>query len=140
MSLDHDAIRKAYPEAIRIDDSTGAIDKDGKSISLDQSKIDTARKEIDAEFAATEYQRLRTGITGKVVSRGSNYVIYIDEHDNIFRSWLKDLVETKNSVYGFEFTPAGEQGTDELANYMRRMTPGEFIRKINKKSKVTTKK
>ncbi len=66
MSLDHDAIRKAYPEAIRIDDSTGAIDKDGKSISLDQSKIDTARKEIDAEFAATEYQRLRTGITGKV--------------------------------------------------------------------------
>jgi hypothetical protein len=50
---------------------------------------------------------------------------------------LKDLVETKNSVYGFEFTPAGEIGTNELAAYYRRMTPGEFLKKINKKVKVT---
>ena len=84
----------------------------------------------------TFVENVNTGITGKVVSRGSNYVIYIDEHDNIFRSWLKDLVETKNSVYGFEFTPAGELGTDELAAYVRKMTPGEFIKKINKKVKV----
>ena len=83
----------------------------------------------------TFVENVNTGITGKVVSRGSNYVIYIDEHDNIFRSWLKDLVETKNSVYGFEFTPAGELGTDELAAYVRKMTPGEFIKKINKKVK-----
>ena len=84
----------------------------------------------------TFVENVNTGIAGKVVSRGSNYVIYIDEHDNIFRSWLKDLVETKNSVYGFEFTPAGELGTDELAAYVRKMTPGEFIKKINKKVKV----
>ena len=84
----------------------------------------------------TFVENVNTGITGKVVSRGSNYVVYIDEHDNIFRSWLKDLVETKNSVYGFEFTPAGELGTDELAAYVRKMTPGEFIKKINKKVKV----
>ena len=84
----------------------------------------------------TFVENVNTGITGKVVSRGSNYVIYIDEHDNIFRSWLKDLVETKNSVYGFEFTPAGALGTDELAAYVRKMTPGEFIKKINKKVKV----
>ena len=84
----------------------------------------------------TFVENVNTGIAGKVVSRGSNYVIYIDEHDNIFRSWLKDLVETKNSVDGFEFTPAGELGTDELAAYVRKMTPGEFIKKINKKVKV----
>ena len=84
----------------------------------------------------TFVENVNTGIAGKVVSRGSNYVIYIDEHDNIFRSWLKDLVETKNSIYGFEFTPAGELGTDELAAYVRKMTPGEFIKKINKKVKV----
>ena len=28
-------------------------------------------------------------------------------------------------------------GTPELTNYMRRLTPGEFIKKINKKDKVT---
>ena len=59
MSLDHDAIIKAYPEAIRIDDSTGAIDASGNSVSLDQSKIDAARATLDAEYAALEYSRKR---------------------------------------------------------------------------------
>ena len=83
-------------------------------------------------------ENLNTGIISKVVSRGSNYVISIDEHDNIFRSWLKDLTETNNLKF-FNFSPAGEIGTDKLAAYYRKMTPGEFIRKINKKDKVTTK-
>ena len=26
-------------------------------------------------------------------------------------------------------------GTDKLTNYMKKLTPGEFIRKINKKDK-----
>ena len=80
-----------------------------------------------------------TGIISKIVSRGSNYVISIDESDNLFRNWLKDLVE-KNDIHGFDFTPAGEVGTPELADYVRRLTQGEFIRKINKKEKVTTSK
>ena len=79
-------------------------------------------------------ENLNTGIISKVVSRGSNYVISIDERDNIFRTWLRDLVE-KNDIKMFDFTPAGEMGTDKLANYMRKLTPGEFIRKINKKDK-----
>ena len=79
-------------------------------------------------------ENLNTGIISKVVSRGSNYLISIDERDNIFRTWLKDLVE-RNDIKFFDFTPAGEMGTDKLANYMRKLTPGEFIRKINKKDK-----
>ena len=59
MSLDHDAIRKAYPNAITIFDSTGAFDKDNKSISLEQSKIDAARTTLDAEAAAIAYQSVR---------------------------------------------------------------------------------
>ena len=82
----------------------------------------------------TFVENVNTGIISKIVSRGSNYVISIDEHDNIFRTWLKDLVE-KNDIKFFDFTPAGEMGTDKLANYMRKLTPGEFIRKINKKDK-----
>jgi len=30
MSLDHEAIHKAYPDLVSIDDSAGAFDKDGK--------------------------------------------------------------------------------------------------------------
>ena len=82
----------------------------------------------------TFVENVNTGIISKVVSRGSNYLISIDERDNIFRTWLKDLIE-RNDIKYFNFTPAGEMGTDKLANYMRKLTPGEFIRKINKKDK-----
>jgi len=82
----------------------------------------------------TFVENVNTGIISKVVSRGSNYLISIDESDRIFRTWLKDLVE-RNDIKLFDFTPAGEMGTDKLANYMRKLTPGEFIRKINKKDK-----
>ena len=59
MSLDHKAIRKAYPTVVTIDDATGAFDASGNSVSLDQSKIDEARATIDAEYAALEYSRNR---------------------------------------------------------------------------------
>jgi len=59
MSLDHKAIRKAYPNVVTIDDGTGAFDASGNSVSLDQSKIDAARATLDAEYAALEYSRKR---------------------------------------------------------------------------------
>ncbi len=91
----------------------------------------------DNLFGVGSYvENVNTGIISKVVSRGSNYLITIDESDRIFRTWLKDLVE-RNDIKFFDFTPAGEMGTDKLANYMRKLTPGEFIRKINKKDKDT---
>ena len=58
--LDHEAIRKAYPDAVTIDDGTGAFDKDGKSVTLEQSKIDSARTTIDAEALAVKYKTDRT--------------------------------------------------------------------------------
>ena len=58
--LDHNAIIKAYPDAVSIDDGTGAFDKDGNSITLEQSKIDAARTTLDAEAAAIKYKTDRT--------------------------------------------------------------------------------
>ena len=54
--LDHEAIRKAYPDAVSINDGTGAYDKDGKSITLEQSKIDAARATIDSDYAKVKYK------------------------------------------------------------------------------------
>ena len=56
MSLDHEAIYKAYPTVTYIDDGKGAKDKDGKSVTLDQAKINTARKELDDAAAAVKYK------------------------------------------------------------------------------------
>ena len=82
-------------------------------------------------------ENTNTGIVSKVVSRGSNYVISIDERDGIYRSWLKDLVEVNDIKY-FNWKPAGEVGTDQLDNYVRKLTPGEFIRKLNKRDKTSS--
>ena len=61
MALDHEAIYKAYAgTVISIDDSKGAFDKDGNSVTLEQSKIDTARTTLDAEAAAVKYKTDRT--------------------------------------------------------------------------------
>ena len=64
MSLDHEAIIKSYPNAITIDDSIGAFDASVNSISLDQSKIDSARTTLNSEAATIFYQKQRTGEAG----------------------------------------------------------------------------
>ena len=57
MALDHEAIYKAYAgTVVSIDDGAGAFDKDGKSVTLEQSKIDAARVELDK----LKYQTDRT--------------------------------------------------------------------------------
>ena len=60
MTLDHEAIRKAYSTVVSIDDTAGAFDKDGKSVTLEQSKIDAARATLDTEAAAVKYKTDRT--------------------------------------------------------------------------------
>jgi len=61
MSLDHEAIYKAYAgTVVSIDDGAGAFDKDGKSVSLDQSLIDAARTTLNTEAAAVKYKTDRT--------------------------------------------------------------------------------
>ena len=60
MSLDHEAIYKAYAGTVTmIDDSKGAFDASGNAVTLEQSKIDAARVTLDAEAAAIAYQSVR---------------------------------------------------------------------------------
>ena len=91
MSLDHDAIYKAYfGVVVRIDDATGAFDKDGKSVTLDQSKIDAARTTLNAEYAALEYSR----------NRAAEYPPIEDQLDTIYHSgvagWKTTIKDIKD--------------------------------------------
>jgi len=55
MSLDHEAIYKAYPNTVVINDGTGAFDKDGNKVTIVQSNVDAAR----VELAKLDYQKKR---------------------------------------------------------------------------------
>ena len=80
MALDHEAIRKAYPNVTTINDSTGAFDGSNNSVSLDQSKIDSARATLNAEAAAIKYQTDRTTNGSKTYDTIGNQLdmIYAD--------------------------------------------------------------
>ena len=82
MSLDHNAIRKAYPEVTTIDDGTGAFDKDGKSITLEQSKIDAARVELsklDYRFKrADEYPSIQEQLDMQYWDKKNGTTTWID--------------------------------------------------------------
>ncbi len=68
MALDHEAIYEAYKSeakpVVSIDDSAGAFDADGNSVTLDQTKIDAARTSLDTAAAAILYKTQRTGAAG----------------------------------------------------------------------------
>ena len=90
MSLDFEAIRKAYPDAVTIDDGTGAFKADGSQITLVQSDIDAARTTLDAEYNAQEYAR----------NRAKEYPTVVDQLDLIYHSgidaWKAKIKETKD--------------------------------------------
>jgi len=68
MALDHEAIYEAYKSeakpVVSIDDTAGAFDADGNSVTLDQSKIDAARTSLNTAAAAILYKTQRTGAAG----------------------------------------------------------------------------
>ena len=91
MALDHEAIYKAYAgTVVSIDDGAGAFDANGNSVSLDQSKIDSARATLDAEALAVKYKTDRT-TDGSTV-----YASLGDQLDMLY----KDIVAGKLDTTG----------------------------------------
>ena len=39
-------------------------------------------------------ENLNTGIVGRIIRRGTNYLIYVTESNMMFKSWIKDVSET----------------------------------------------
>lgn len=88
MSLDHEAIYKAYPNVTRIDEAKGqgAFDKDGNKITLKQSKIDAAR----VELAKLDYQWKRAAEYPSVVTQLD------DIYHNGIDGWKATIKKTKD--------------------------------------------
>lgn len=57
--MNHYAIRRAYPNAVTVDDDLGAFDRDGNQIELDQSLVDAAAAELATENAWNELRTKR---------------------------------------------------------------------------------
>ena len=81
MSLDHEAIRKAYPDASYINDKTGAFKADGTKITLVQSKIDAARVEINNDYRpkrAAEYRSIQEQLDMQYWDKKNGTTTWVD--------------------------------------------------------------
>ena len=88
MSLDHDAIRKAYPEVVCINDATGAFKEDGTQVTLVQSEIDAARVTLDAEAAAVKYK------TDRTTDGSTTYDSFGNQLDMLYADMLAGKLDT----------------------------------------------
>ena len=57
--MNHQAIFNLYPNVVTVDDTAGAMDANGNPVTIDQSAYDAEVARLEAEHAATQYQRDR---------------------------------------------------------------------------------
>ena len=89
MNYDHQAIRKAYPNVVTIDDEKGIFDKDDNTVTVQQSLIDAARVELDK----LSYQYNRK-------NEYPNYGVQLDYiYHNGIDKWKTDIVDPVKKKY-----------------------------------------
>ena len=74
----------------------------------------------------TLVENLNTGLVGRVLRKGTNYVIAVTNEGIMYKSWISDIMESK--------PPSGvvaskrEVGTDSYREYVQALTPAEKVR------------
>ena len=81
-------------------------------------------------------ENLNTGMIGRIIRRGANYLICVSENNIMFKSWVKDLQEAIVNAATPSGVPATQRlvGTDAHRKYVETMVPGSSygIQFINK--------
>ena len=150
---DYDTFTNQLPDDY---DGTDLFNKVKKALGVDDKKKEVKKEswKVAPKFHARELreyyineeiykigdrvQDLNNGLAGRIMRRGTNYVICVTEDKIMFKSWITDITEsTFTKVCG---VPADQRlvGTDALRKYTERLTPGstwgrEFINRYRKK-------
>ena len=92
MSLDHEAIYEAYKSeakpVVTIDDTAGAFDADGNSVTLDNTKIANARASLNATAATVKYK------TDRTTNGSTTYSSIGDQLDMLYKDILAGKLDT----------------------------------------------
>jgi hypothetical protein len=76
-------------------------------------------------------ENLNSGLVGKIIRRGTNYLICVTEDNVMFKPWIRDVVEWTN-ISG---VPANQRevGTDALRKYVMSVSDTKSIDNFNVK-------
>ena len=91
-------------------------------------------------------ENLNTGVIGRIIRRGANHLICVTENNFMFKSWIKDVSETKKESYDALTDVSGVPADQRLVctyahrKYVETMVKGSaygkhFLNKYRKKSK-----
>ena len=91
-NLDHEAIYEAYKSeakpVVTIDDTAGAFDADGNSVTLDNTKIANARASLNATAATVKYK------TDRTTNGSTTYSSIGDQLDMLYKDILAGKLDT----------------------------------------------
>jgi hypothetical protein len=76
-------------------------------------------------------ENLNSGLIGKIIRRGTNYLICVTEDNVMFKPWIRDVVEWTNR----SGVPANQRevGTDALRKYVMSVSDTKSIDNFNVK-------
>ena len=93
--MNHQAIYNLYPNVVSIDDTAGAMDKDGNQVPVVQSDYEAEVARLQAEYDSKAYAR----------ARAESYPSWQSQMDMMFhdqtegsRTWL-DAIEAVKEAY-----------------------------------------
>ena len=140
---DFEAFKKGLPKAAKgtvaqelfntVQKSIGkkAVTKEGIQLWRIAPKFDF--KSLRENFVAGNIfnigslvENLNTGLIGRILRKGTNYVIAVTNEGIMFKSWINDLTEAK--VVSGVVASKREVGTDSYREYVQALTPMEKVR------------
>jgi hypothetical protein len=123
---DFDKFIMGLPSTANQDDAAALFDEVKKSLQVtEDTEVWKIEPMLDYDALRWNYkngglyevdtmvENLNTGLVGKIIRRGANYLICVTESGFMFKSWLKDVREV------FEI------GTTEYFQHAQEMTPGQ---------------
>jgi len=125
---DYDKFSTGLPPSMRIGEKQEMFNTVVKSMKVSEdTELWKIAPELDMEGLRYSYkngglfnigclvENQNTGLVGRVLRRGANYLICVTTENVMFKSWLKDLRE----VY--------EVGTSDYREYLQGLTPGQPV-------------
>ena len=81
-------------------------------------------------------ENLNTGLIGRIIRRGTNYLICVTEDNIMFKSWIRDVNEAYTEkhmemIYREPGKPNTLVGTNGYLKYVAKQTPGSNLGKEN---------
>ena len=114
MDGDEEEFKKGLPDGVDAADGQALFDAVRQGMKASKAKKKDVEEEVDLWMVAPKLdprglrenymmgnifnmgelvENLNTGLIGKIIRRGTNYLICVTEGDNMFKSWIHDVME-----------------------------------------------